>query len=345
MYKHLALPALAVTVSAALAFTAQADTLTVATYGGEWGDAIRDCIAQPFSEQSGHTVVPEPGVAGVTLSKLRQQAGNPSIDVAWIDGGVSELASDADVLDVLQTDNIPNLDKIVPQGLYKNTNGDIYAVSTGFYAVGLVYNTEEVEQVPTEWADLWSKDYQGAVTIPSPDNAMGIPFLYAINEWQGGTSEDLTPGFNKLKELEVYSYFPSSGSATNSFQSGEVAIGAHYASAAWAMADKGLPIVYAVPASGALGGDIRLHITKGTKHLRAAQDFVNFAIDAPQAACMSERLYIGPATKDVQLSDSAKKRMPWGAQGSIDNLSITNWNDVNEKRSATNDQWNKTLAR
>src|SRR5690606_25968396 len=102
---------------------------------------------------------------------------------------------------------------------------------------------------------------------------------------------------------------------------------------------------YVVPKEGALGGDIRLHITKGTKHLKEAQEFVNFVLEPKQAACMSDRLYIGPATVGAELSPEAQKRTPWGEAGSIKNLLITDWDDVNAKRSAINDQWNKTLAR
>src|SRR5690606_34717244 len=304
---------------------------------------IRDCLTEPYTKATGNTVTPEPGVAGVTLAKLKQQAGNPTIDVAWLDGGVSELAGQANVLEPLDPTAIPNLEKVIPEGIYKRPDASIYAVSTGFYALGLVYNTKETKTAPTSWNDLWRPEFAGVVTIPSPSNAMGVPFVYAINQEQGGTSADFTPGFEKLKTLEVYSYFPSSGNATNSFQSGEVIIGAHYASAAWAMKDKGLPVAYVVPKEGALGGDIRLHITKGTKHLKAAQSFVNFAIAPKQAACMSDRLYIGPATTGVVLSKKAKKRMPWGASGSIDNLEMTDWGDVNAKRSAVNQQWNKIL--
>src|SRR3546814_16603782 len=111
------------------------------------------------------------------------------------------------------------------------------------------------------------------------------------------------------------------------------------------MADKGLPVAYVVPKEGALGGDIRLHISKGTKHLKAAQSFVNFAIAPKQAACMSNCLYIGPATAGTVLDEKAKKRMPWGASGSIKNLAITNWEAVNATRSANNQPCNKPLHR
>jgi putative spermidine/putrescine transport system substrate-binding protein len=345
MIKRSAIYAAVSTAVMAATQTSQAANLTVATYGGEWGDAIRDCITTPFTKASGNTVTPEPGVSGVTLSKLKQQAGNPTIDVAWLDGGVSELAAEAGVVASLEPAQIPGLNKIIPQGLYRTADGKVYAVSTGYYALGLVYNSKEVAKPPTSWNDLWLPKYAGTVTVPSPSNAMGIPFLMAINAQAGGKPDDMSKGFEKLKSMKAFAYFESSGNATNSFQSGETTIGAHYASAAWSMAGKKLPIAYAVPKEGALGGDIRLHLVRGTKNADAARAFIDFAIAPAQASCMSNKLYIGPATEGVPLSGEAKSRMPWGANGSIKNLVITDWHAVNAQRTAITDQWNRTLAR
>src|SRR3546814_7906551 len=89
-----------------------------------------------------------------------------------MDGGVSELAAAANVLEPLTLDAIPNLAKVIPEGLYKKADNSIYAVSTGFYALGLVYNTNEIKTAPTSWEDLWNPKYAGIVTIPSPANAM-----------------------------------------------------------------------------------------------------------------------------------------------------------------------------
>src|SRR5687767_14708910 len=69
------------------------ESITVATYGGEWGSAMQACIIDPFTRDTGIRVVPEPGVSGVTLSKLRQQKDNPTLDAVWLDGGVSEVAA------------------------------------------------------------------------------------------------------------------------------------------------------------------------------------------------------------------------------------------------------------
>jgi len=322
-----------------------AANITVATYGGEWGDTIRDCIQVPFEKATGHRVTPEPGVSAVTLAKLRQQTDNPSIDVAWLDGGVSELAAEAGVVAPLTEADIPGLANVIPEGLYTTKDGATYAVSTGYYAVGLVYDTRELDSPPTSWQDLWKEEFAGLVTVPSPGNAMGIPFLMTINKLEGGTDDDMSKGLAKIGAMDAFGYFDTSGNATNSFQSGEVVLGAHYASAAWALADRKLPIAYTVPKEGALGGDIRLHLVKNTSNAEAAKAFIDFAIQPEQAACMSQALYIGPATKGVELDDNAKERMPWGKNGSIDNLIIIDWDAVNARRSTINEQWNKTIAR
>jgi putative spermidine/putrescine transport system substrate-binding protein len=321
-----------------------ADGLTVAFYGGSWGEAIQKCIADPFSKASGIKVTPEPGVSSVTIAKLRQQKGSPAIDVAWMDGGISELAGAEDLVAAIDPKAVTNVAEMIPEGVYKKEDGSIYALSTGFYALGIVYNTKEVKTKPSSWWDLWKSEYAGAVTVPAPANAMGVPFIARINSLSGGSLGDLEPGMKKLKALKVSSFFDTSGGADNSFQNGEAIIGAHYAQAAWAMADKGLPIGYAVPKEGAPSGDIRVHIVKGTPKLAEAEKFVNFAVDKPAATCMSEMLYVGPATKGVTLNDKAKQRLPWGPTGSVANLALSDWNKLNPARAKITDTFNREVV-
>lgn len=321
-----------------------AEGLTVAFYGGSWGEAIQKCMVDPFVKATEIKVTPEPGVSTVTLAKLRQQKGSPVIDVAWMDGGISELAGADDLVASIDPKAVPNVAEMIPEGVYRKQDGTIYALSTGFYALGIVYSTKEVKTKPTSWWDLWKPEYAGAVTMPAPANAMGVPFIARIAAVLGGGPGNVEPALKKLKELKVSSFFDTSGGADNSFQSGEAIIGAHYAQAAWAMADKGLPIGYAVPKEGAPSGDIRVHIVKGTPKLADAEKFVDFAVGKGPATCMSDYLYVGPATKGVTLSDKAKQRLPWGAEGSVANLAISDWNKLNPERAKITDLFNREVV-
>ena len=346
MIKHL--PAMAavgtLAIFASVIDARAADRLTVAFYGGTWGEAIQACIVDPFVKSTGIEATPEPGVSSVTLAKLKQQKGNPVIDVAWMDGGISELAAAGDLVAAIDPAKVPNAANVIDEGTYRKADGSIYALSTGFYSLGLVYNTKEVKDPPASWWDLWKDEFSGLVTLPSPANAMGVPLFVLLNKLAGGTMDNFDPGVAKMKALKVSSYFDASGTATNSFQSGEVIAGAHYANAAWAMADKGLPIRYVVPKEGAPSGDIRVHIVKGTKSMDAAEKFVNFAVAKEQATCMTDKLYVGPATKDVMPTPEAAKRLPWGADGSVKNLALFDWNEINANRDRITEIFNQKVV-
>ena len=71
------------------------ERLTVATYGGNCGEAQKACILDPFAKASGVPVVQETSVSTVTYNKLKQQKGNPSIDIAWIEHGVIQGAAES----------------------------------------------------------------------------------------------------------------------------------------------------------------------------------------------------------------------------------------------------------
>ncbi len=320
-------------------------SLTVAVYGGEWGEAISKAILKPFEQKTGIRIVTDPGVSTVTLSKLKQQKGNPSIDVAWIDGGISELTVDDGLVEMLNVKAMPSVANMVPEAVYKTKTGEVYALGTGFYALGLVYNTEKVKPAPTSYLDLWKPALAGKMTMPAPANAQGIPFFIAVAQIRGGSIDNMKPAVDVLKQAKPASFFDTSGIATNLFQSGEVFAGAHYASAAWFMADKGLPISYAVPKEGALAGDIRVHVVKGTKNRAAAEKLADFAVSAEAQKALAEVLYVAPTAKGVDLSGKARERMPYGAKGSMKDLRIPDWQAINAKRAELTELWNKEVGK
>jgi putative spermidine/putrescine transport system substrate-binding protein len=320
------------------------ESITVTNYGGVTGTALQECVFDPFTKATGIRVTPEPGVSAVTLSKLQQQRDNPVIDVAWMDGGVSEIAEASGVLAPIDPGRVPNIANLAPQGVYKNAKGEIFALSGGYYAVGIIYNTKEVKTAPKSFKDLWGKEYAGLVTFPSPTNAMGIPFILTLAKAWGGSIDNTQPAIDQLKTLKVSSYFDTSGAAENAFQTGEVIIGAAYHYTASTLGDQGLPLAYAAPAEGAPAGDIRAHLVKGSKKLAQAEKFMNFLATKEPLQCVGERSFFGPPLKELSMSEKARKRMPWGENGSIANLVIFDWTQVNAKRAALTETFNREVA-
>jgi putative spermidine/putrescine transport system substrate-binding protein len=336
-----ALVGLLASVSAA---GAQGQTLTVAWYGGNWGDAFQVCVADPFTKATGIEVVADIGTSTTTLAKLQQQSAKPTIDVAYIDGGISELAEEAGVLADIDVNTMPNASKLSEKAIYKN--GDkVFAVGGGYYSLGLTYRTDEIETAPTSWEALWDDEYAGAVTIPSPGNSSGIPFIFFLNKIGGGSPDDMTATFEKLKNLDAALFFDSSGAASNAFQSGEVVIGAHFNVGAWDLTDSGLPVGFVVPKEGVWATDARLHVIEGAPNPEGALKFIDMALSAEAAACLAEKLYLGPAVAGVELTPEISKKLPWGENGSVDDLLLFDWNEINERRAELTDTWNREVAR
>jgi putative spermidine/putrescine transport system substrate-binding protein len=261
-----------------------------------------------------------------------------------MDGGISELALAADVVDNLDAGAIRNMANTLPEAIYKS-GATTYAVGTGYYSLGLTYNTQKVKQAPTSWNDLWNKDFEDAVTIPSPSNSSGVPFIMFLSKIWNVPAGDLSATFRKIKELKAALYFDSSGAASNAYQSGEAIIGAHFSVGAWDLADKGLPIGFVVPKEGAWATDARLHLIKGTAKKEAAQKFIDQALTVEASGCLADKLYLGPAVKGVSPGATTARKLPWGEKGSVKDLLLFDWTEINALRPKIVDTWNREIAR
>jgi len=322
---------------------AAAERITVAWYGGNWGDAFKACVADPFTKATGIAVTPEVGTSTTTLAKLQQQKGAPTIDVAWMDGGISELAQAAGVLDSLDPAQVPNLAHVLPQAIYRQA-AQAYAVGTGYYSLGLTYSTKEVKAPPKSWKDLWKPEYAGAIAVPSPANSAGVPFVFFMAKVWGVDLKNLDPLYERLAKLDTALFFDSSGAATNAFQSGEAVIGAHFNVGAWDLIDKGLPIGFTVPQEGVWATDARLHLVKGAPNKAAAQKFIDTALTPAASNCLATKLYLGPSVQGVTVAPETARKLPWGEKGSVADLRLLDWNEVNARRAEITDAWNRKVA-
>ena len=328
---------------AATAAQAQ-ERIQVTGYTGVWFEAQKTCIIEPFNKATKDVVaIIEPALSSTTFVKLKQQKDRPEIDVAWIDGGTSEQAAASGLVDTIDPAIVTNVAGMVDQGVYKGSDGKIFSLSTGFYAEGILYNSKETKQKPTSWWDLWEPAYAGRVIFPSPAQAPFVPTFMLLNKLLGGTSSNYDPAIEKFRALKVSTFYDTTGIVQTAVQAGDVVIGAYYVNVTWAITDLGLPIAAAVPKEGLPAGDIRIHLVKGTKHKAAAEKFINFAVSADALNCLSEKLYLGPPLKSPKVSDAVRQRLPWGAEGSIANLVIPDWNEVNAKKPQIIEMWNRKV--
>jgi putative spermidine/putrescine transport system substrate-binding protein len=335
------------TVSLAPAALAQ-DTLSVGgIYGGVWANSIRDSFLLPFGSKNNVQLKIEEGISGVTLAKLRQQKDNPQFDVVWMDRVVSDQAIREGLIEPIDPASLTNLPDVSPEALIKDASGNIVAATTGYWAVGLAYNTKELKSRPQSWLDLTKAEYKGRLAMYSPDNAICFPMLVTFAELQGGSIKQIDPAFKTAAEIARNGavFFGGSPAGANMLANGEVAVATLASSQVWDLQDKGFPIEYVVPKEGAIAGDIRIHIVKGTKNKALAQKLVDYSIGAEAQGEIAKRLLLGPVNTKTQLSAEVDKKMPWGPGGSVKNLRIVDAVAILDNRDAWTKRWNQEVAK
>ena len=339
---------LAVSVGAFSGATQAQDSLSVGgIYGGVWADSIRDGFLKPFGEQAKVQLKLEEGISGVTLAKLRQQKDNPQFDVVWMDRVVSDQGIKEGLLEPISPAALTNMPDVVGEAFIKNAAGEIMAVTTGYWAAGLAYNSKEIKDRPVSWLDLTKPEFKGRLAVYSPENSINFPIMVTLAELQGGGIKNIDPAFKLMSGLakDKAIFFGGSPAGANLLANGEASIATLASSQVWDLQKKGLPIEYVVPKEGAIAGDIRVHIVKGTKNKALAEKLVNHVIGAPAQEEIAKRLLLGPVNTKTKLDAETDKKMPWGPGGSVKNLRIVDALAILDNRDAWSKRWNEEVAK
>jgi len=106
------------TLAVLVSLPAMSEQIAVTTYG-VWAKEMKACWLDPFTKQTGITIVADPGASGPNLAKLVQEQGAPAHDAAWIDSGVSEQAFEKGVIDAIDPEAVPNIANLAPSGIHK----------------------------------------------------------------------------------------------------------------------------------------------------------------------------------------------------------------------------------
>jgi len=341
-----AVSVLAATMSLTPAASAQ-DSLSIGgIYGGVWANSIRESFLNPFGSKNNVQLRIEEGISGVTLAKLRQQKDNPQFDVVWMDRVVSDQAIREGLIEPIDPASLTNLADVVPEAVIKDASGNIVALTTGYWAAGLAYNTSEIKNQPQSWLDLTQADFKGRLAIYSPDNAICFPILVTLAELQGGGVKNMDPAFKTAAQIGNNGavFFGGSPAGANLLASGEVAVATLASSQVWDLQAKGFPIEYVVPKEGAVAGDIRIHIVKGTKNKALAQKLVDYSVSAEAQGEIAKRLLLGPVNTKTTLAPDIDKKMPWGPGGSVRNLRIIDALAILDNRDEWTKRWNQEVA-
>ena len=278
-----------------LALPASGEELVVATFGGTFVDNSKKCHATAFEKATGASVKYVLGSSVQTAAKLRAAGARSEIDVAYMDSQIVKQAKAEGLLQPLETAKIEHWNDLYDASRDK----DGHWVSMMFAGTIITYNTNLVKTPPTSWADLWKPEWKGKLAIPDISGTSGQQFLMAAARLNGGSVENIDPGFEAIKKLKpnVQMMYTQPDQIIPLFERGDIALAVWYTDRTGAAAAKGVPVAAAYPSEGAIGIVPTVSVPKGSLKRDLAQKYIAVTCPPRASSASRRRSSPGPPTR------------------------------------------------
>lgn len=248
--------------------------LRVMMNGGIYEEHARRLVIGPFERDTGATVEVIPASAAQAITRLMAERRAPSVDVVIIDQLVMGPAIDDGLFDTIDPPNVPTLADLEPRAL--DPRG--YGPMVHCHNLVLGYNTKLLAvDPPGGWADLWHPRFRGLVVPGAIELTPGMLFLLEANALNGGTYENLDPGFAALARLapNVRRYYRNIGEV-RPMVAGENVIVAISSNMLHVEIEQGSPVGMVFPAEGCLGSPAVAQVVRGSHDKALAERFIDY---------------------------------------------------------------------
>jgi putative spermidine/putrescine transport system substrate-binding protein len=331
----------AIGVGALAATGASAQELNVAIFGGSFADNVRTCIVEPFQRASGARVNFVLGNSVQNVARLRATRGNPDVDLAYMDLSLAVQAKGENLLDQVDPAHVPNLADLYPSAV----DADRRFVGFSYAATIISYNPQEVRTPPTSWRDLWNPDYRGRIALGDISATSGQHFLIAAARLNGGSLDNIDPGFQAIRELRpaVMTFYTQADQIVPLIQRGDIAIAVWFSDRTAVAATSGVPVAAAFPREGAIGIMPAFAIPIGAHAKALAEQYMNQALSLEGQRCMAERQFVGPSNRRVELPEAIARLVPY--REAVERLYFPPPEQSAASLPGWMDRWNREIGR
>ena len=320
------------------------DNIVVMTWGGLWGDSVRQGIDGPFEKLTGVKVVQDRGsTPDQRIAKLKVSLGDQAFDVVQIHDGLVPLAVKQGVLEPIDPSSprLTNLKDVYPKFVKSHWVAQIFS------GIGVTYNTKLVKNPPTSYADLWRPEFKGRIVLPEISHSIG-PYIIPIGALAAGkTPKDAEVGFEMLKRMADLKpiWTKDTDTIMSSLRDEEAVIGLLYKSQTYTVQGWGAPVQWVYPKEGSILYASGTAIAKNTKNRELAEQWLNLTLDAKRETYFTEKFsYPGTNRNMVGLLSPELQQRAKFSQEELDHLIELDQEFMAEHRADWTDRWNRIVA-
>ena len=321
--------------------TLAADELVIGVFGGSFAEDTKSCHVAAFEEATGATAILTLGSSVDMAAKIRATAGDPEIDVAYMDISIAKQIKAEGLLETLTFASLKSFQDVAQQAF--DPDGQYVNFMTA--ATVIAYNPNLLTEPPASWNDLFDPQHAGKVALGDITGTSGMHFLIAVNRMKGGALDNQDAGFKAIGGLmdNVMMLYTQADQIVQLFEREEIVMAPWYPDRIGSAADKGVPVAVAYPKEGAVGIQPTVSVPKGSKNAELAMQYIDVLLSAEGQKCFAEKKYAGPVNTKVELSDKVKAIVPFGE--SYENLWYPDTDLVAKLRPSWTERWQREVAR
>ncbi|MGI9479453.1 MAG: putative 2-aminoethylphosphonate ABC transporter substrate-binding protein [Hyphomicrobiaceae bacterium] len=224
---------------------------------------------------------------GIMHSRIMAEKDNPRHDVLFGMAATSMLTMDELGMFIPYTPK--GVDKL--DARYRDKRNPAHWTGIYGWAGAICFNTIEAKKnklpKPTKWADLTNPVYKGHITMPNPASS-GTGFL-DVSSWMQIWDEKRAWAYMDKLHQNIASYTHSGSTPCKQAASGEYTVGVSWPFRGAKLKSKGAPIDIIVPEEG-IGWEMQaIAIMKGTKNMKDAKTFIDWAVTEPAMKIYANR--------------------------------------------------------
>lgn len=278
--------------------TARAEdaSITVGTWGGDYGALLQQFVDGPLMKPQGIAVAQDVGNNDPRRIKLLSERGSRrgSMDVACINNIDTYLLDKAGVLEKVDEAAVPRMSAVLPVFRKPDTVPHIYS------ALAVVYNPDKIKTPPDSFADVLDPKYKGRAGL------VDIQYIYnllAVNLGVGGTMNDLSKGRAALMDWKATAprLYPSNEALAAGLKSEEVWISLMWIARGFMWKSGGIPVAWSVPGAGSIPVLFEAGVPRNSRAKDPAMKYLNALLDPAAQAGFAQKMGYVPTVKDAVL--------------------------------------------
>lgn len=325
---------------------AKAEDVVFACYGGSVQQTYERYIIPSFEKQSGLHVRYIPGSSTYFVAQLQAQRAKPEFDLVCMDDGPQSVAAEAGLLQPITAEAVPNFAQTIPSARGAGDSG----VGYGLLAMGIVYAPDALKKAgiapPKAWNDLADPRFKGQIGMPSIGVTPGLFTLLMLARSNGGSAENIEPGFAKMKAVAAnIAEFAAASEMSKQLQQGDITVSVWTNSETARFVKRtGFPLEFVYPAEGSPIVMPMLNLVKNSPNPKGSAALMNHILSDAMQTVLVRESRVGPVNATVKLTPDLTEGITYG-DAAISKLVKPDWAAINKVRAAWTDRWNREIER